>query len=439
MKSKRHALLPLSLLVLAGCASTTPTPDARPLKIEPVQRVQQPAGTAAGQYAVGRMDLAADRYESAVRRFELAIQLDPRMLEAHNALGVAHGRAGNFGMAVASFEAALAMAPDAPHVLNNLGFAQMKAGRLEESWRSLKRALQVDPRNATTRENVRLLALVFERPVEEEAVEVVAARGPERANPAVAARAAAAVPSSSHEIVSAVTNDGRLVRIAPAVYEIRSHAVAAASVPAGLPRVPDVGAPTAPPTVDRPLPSRGAVETMPPRELEAKETALPSPPATPLSETPPDRSIAVRAAIVEVEGLEVSNAVGTPHVARGMARGLARLGIDTVRVSDYRVFNKPHSEIHYRDGYRGGAQALLSTLPVHAKAIRSATLRPGVNVRLVVGRDLASRSVAGWPDRDVDVAGSPEAQPSRVGGRVDLSRFASIVKRADVEEGWREG
>jgi hypothetical protein len=427
MRSQRPSLCALSLLLLAGCVNPPVAPDARPLAVTPVERIQQPAGTAAGQYAVGRMDLAADRYESAVSRFEQAIALDPRMLEAHNALGVAHGRAGNFGKAIASFESALALAPDAPHVLNNLGFAQMKAGRLEASWASLRRAIDVDPRNATTRENVRLLAGVFQAP------DVLAAR---QADPVadVPAPAASTQPvarrqaSGSHEVMTGASNDRRLVQVLPGVYELRAQAVAAAPAPAPLAAAGTTAAPRAPDSRESERTAAGgdAAGSVNAERVVAPvvQPRWPAPVST--SAAPMDRSDAIRTAIVEVDGLEVSNGVGTRHAARGMARDLARLGIDSVRVSDYRVFNMRQTEIHYREGHRAGAYALLSTLPIVAKPTPNPQLRDGVNVRLVVGRDLAGRSVA-------------LLKPAPVASGLDLARFAGLVARADAEEGWREG
>jgi Flp pilus assembly protein TadD len=79
------------VFLAAGCAQTgKPSADAV-RAVEPVYRVGQPAGSAEGQYAMGREALAAGRYHEAIRRFRLTLELNPSFVEAHNGLGVAFG------------------------------------------------------------------------------------------------------------------------------------------------------------------------------------------------------------------------------------------------------------------------------------------------------------------------------------------------------------
>jgi Flp pilus assembly protein TadD len=147
------------LVALAGCTHA-PLDKSVPstARVQPVFRVQQPVGTAAGQHAVGRMELAAGRLDAAIKRFGQALQLDPAFVDAHNGLGVAYGQQGRFPEAVAAFQAALTRAPNAPHLLNNLGYAQLKAGNHDDAWVSLARAYRLDKTNPQTRENLVLLA-----------------------------------------------------------------------------------------------------------------------------------------------------------------------------------------------------------------------------------------------------------------------------------------
>lgn len=145
-----------AITLITGCATATHTVLAP--RIAPVYRVEQPAGTAAGQYAVGRMELAAGRIEAAIQRFHQSLRLDAGYAEAHNGLGVAYGEQGRFDEAIAAFRSALATGPAHAHVLSNLGYAQYRAGRLDDAWESLTRALELDAYNVRTRENLALLA-----------------------------------------------------------------------------------------------------------------------------------------------------------------------------------------------------------------------------------------------------------------------------------------
>ena len=137
MNRNRQSLLAgaCAVMLLAGCATSPGVVelDGRNTRVAGVYRVQEPVGTAAGQYAVGRMDLAAGRVDAAIDRFESALRLDPNFVEAHNGLGVAYGHLGRYVEAAQAFRSALASGPAAAHLLNNLGFAQLRAGQLFEA------------------------------------------------------------------------------------------------------------------------------------------------------------------------------------------------------------------------------------------------------------------------------------------------------------------
>jgi tetratricopeptide (TPR) repeat protein len=222
--NKRYPLLvgACSVALVTGCATTTDpvSLDKSNTKVQPVYRVQQPAGTAAGQYAVGRLDLAEGRVDAAIVRFRNALKLDPTFVEAHNGLGVALGMKGRYDEAAEAFTAALAHSPASAHVLNNLGYAQMKAGRLYDAWRSFGQSLDLDPKNASTRENVRLLADLRRgggaAPVAAEDTQKALAETPRdvaQERPVVEPRRAEAVHS--------VSDDSVLVRLSANVYELR--------------------------------------------------------------------------------------------------------------------------------------------------------------------------------------------------------------------------
>lgn len=408
MNRNRHSLLAGACvaMLLAGCATSSGVVelDARNTRVAGVYRVQEPVGTAAGQYAVGRMDLAAGRVAAAIERFENALRLDPNFVEAHNGLGVAYGHLGRYAEAAQAFRSALASGPAAAHLLNNLGFAQLRAGQLPEASASLARAIALDPSHQRTRENIRLLEQAQAQAAAAQAlrnsasqagvamaasgqassadeagarVEPVRAPALQAAKPPMptdqtdwsvrltsAAQAMATTASQesarnpSYEVVLAKSSDSQLVQLAPNLYELR-------------PRTP--------------APSAAAV--LPKAELrrERSPESRPGPRPEPTS-------------LAAIDRLEVSNGVGVRHLAGRTARQLSRFGAGVTRVSDYRRFGKQRTEIHYRDGHLAGAKALQQRLPVDVKLVRAGQLHAGVNIRLVVGRDLVAGQVASWLD-----------------------------------------
>lgn len=522
-----------TVALITGCAQTGMQADsgqpgagmagAVRTKVEPVYRVQQPVGTAAGQYAVGRIDLGEGRHEAAIRRFKAALQLDPTFVEAHNGLGVAYGQIGRFAEAAEAFRAALASGPAEAHLLNNLGFAQFKAGQLDEAWTSLRRAYDLDPQNAKTRENLVLLAearqlaaaqavkapvaaaplavaapTVAAAPAEQAPAPIVASEAampvastaaevraatPAGAEPPVAESApavASVVPTEpappaaaliavaqakaarvlgeapnprAYEIVVSRSSDSELVQLTPGVYELRSNAVAIAA-PAVV--EPVARAATPPQVAVAPVRTyrvQARVATVP--EQPAVRPVANLVPAAPKVLAPPPL-----ATLKAVAGLEVSNGVGLRSLAGRTARQLERFGASVARVSDYRSYGKGRTEIHYLAGHAAGAKVLQQRLPVDARLVEVSKMHPGVNVRLVVGRDMVAGPVAWWSEDPAVAEAATMAQaeqlaPPTIGLAPAVSKgvgeslaiaaprgialrpFAAKVARVDVENGWR--
>lgn len=540
-----------AVALITGCAQTGMQADsgragvgpngALRAKVEPVYRVKQPVGTAAGQYAIGRIDLSEGRHEAAIRRFKAALQIDPNFVEAHNGLGVAFGQAGRFAEAAEAFRAALASGPAQAHLVNNLGFAQLKSGQLDEAWMSLRRAYDLDPLNAKTRENLVLLA---------EARKLAAARAAaasQRSGPVPAAEAAEAIPVAeaatiaeaptiapaiplapvaavasaasavpaammapassgapavaaepaspaasvaavepaspaaaliavaqagaarllgdtpnprAYEVVVSRASDTELVQLTPGVYELRSNplAIAAPAVAAPVPR------PAAQVVGNAPKTSRVAIAAVRSYRVETRVATVPEMPSVRPVANPalPEAKVLTppAASLKSVAGLEISNGVGLRSLAGRTARQLERFGASVARVSDYRSYGKSRTEIHYLAGHVAGAKALQQRLPVEAKLVEVSKMHPGVNVRLVVGRDMVAGPVAWWSE-DPAVAGSASlargeqlapsmaqavsAVPDRADQAlviaaprgVELKPFAAKVARVDVEDGWR--
>jgi len=379
-----------------GCATSLPMTPVFQAKPAPVERtaLAKPSGTAAGHYAIGAMELAAGRHASAVARFRAALELDPRHVEALNGIGVAYGETGRHGEALASFEQALAIAPDSAHVLSNLGYAQLRAGRADDAWRSLSRAFELDPSSARTRVNLLSAMQAREKAAPEPApansvrIESASGEGTSmrveptmRIGPTAAASPAAAVQpapvpaapvqaaspppspapaaagvSESNAPFTVVTNraqDPGLVRVAENVYELRPvERTVAAAVPARK-----VGTATAP---------------VPVRKAEAPAVFAPA------------------AAPVPLQRLEVSNGTGVSRLATRTAAELARLGYPKARLTNALPFGTSSSQVLYRPGHESQARELADAMGVQVRLVPSAGLAPSVDVRLVLGLDLAT-------------------------------------------------
>lgn len=523
--SSRHSFLATtcSVALITGCATGTDrTADLQAPRVEPVYRVEQPAGTAAGQYAVGRMDLAAGRVEDAISRFRNALRLDPNFADARNGLGVAYGQQGRYDDAIAAFRATLASGPARAHVFSNLGYAQLRAGYLDDAWESLTRAFELDAWNKGTRANLRLLA--ERRQQRTQQATVLASAEPAAARPAAtestvaepaavsvdepatgiaapaagaagidalpAGRAASAVadgsaasvdgappravvrpvtappvveivqrPGQATELVPVVVSvaqslaadalaqpavpatvmsgvahpsgSSMLVQIEPNVYELRSAsstiAVAAADHAASTPAGAQVASPagatagTSGNVSDSTLAAvSGAARRVWKRAIRTIESI-----ASSTARIAPEPAAGVRAVATDlpVHGrLEVSNAVGIKRLAAHTARQLGRYGVEVSRLSDYRPFGLPVTQIQYRDGHLTDARALQQHLPVTATMVPVASLREGVDLRLVVGRDMiAGRSavpgvVVWWEQPSVPAPAPVRVAAGEAGG-----------------------
>ena len=415
------------------------------LRVEPVYRFsQRPAGTAAGQFAAGRVDLVEGRVHSAIQRFRNALELDPDFRDAYNGLGIAFGQIGRFDESARAFQAALAGGPPKAHLLSNLGYAQYRAGQYDDAWSSLRQSYELEPRNDKTRENLKLVAdaiLARKGGGSRSAAEVMP-------TPLVAQALVPqpGSPASAFEVTVSGTPGSALIQVAPNVYELRAPAAAPMAAVEGVaPVARSAIVPSALASPSYSTQADVAVEPVPVRRVQVVAT-LPdeAPQARPLRVTalpsaqrlsPPVRAMRpVAETAAALDGLEVSNGVGLPSLAGRTARQLRRHGVDVSRVSDYRNFGVARTEIHFRAGHEARARALQARLPVEAKLVRASNLLAGINVRLVVGRDMVSGPVAWWQEE----ADAPDVAVIEAPPMVELSlESASMALASPAAGGWR--
>lgn len=105
--------------------------------------------------------------------------------------------------------------------------------------------------------------------------------------------------------------------------------------------------------------------------------------------------------------LEVSNGVGVAGLAGRTARRLNGLGMQVGRLTDVRGFGRQQSELLYREGFLAQAESVQGTLPIEVRLLRSESLHSRIDIRLVIGRDLANRSMSDQIKLSLAEAGSP--------------------------------
>lgn len=179
----------------------------------------------------------------------------------------------------------------------------------------------------------------------------------------------------TYEVVTSRSADAALVQVAPNVYELEP-----AAKPATL------------------------ASNEPARILSAPKPVQRAGTAVVVAKAPP-----ARMSLSAIDGLEVSNGAGVTRLASRTAHQLARFGADVARVTNYRSFDRKVTEIQYRDGHLDGAMAVQQRLPVGAKLVRSGSMNPGVNVRLVPRPPLAGRLRLRAPWQNPCLSRSPAA------------------------------
>jgi len=86
--------------------------------------------------------------------------------------------------------------------------------------------------------------------------------------------------------------------------------------------------------------------------------------------------------------LEVANGNGIRGMARQTARWLSSQGFPAARLTNQKPYRQSVTEIQYASGLEHEAIRLSTTLPGHAVLVEAGSLQRGVQVRVVIGRDL---------------------------------------------------
>jgi choline-sulfatase len=102
---------------------------------------------------------AGGRLDAALAAEQRALALDPRLVEAHNHLGILYASRGRLPEALASFEKATAVDAHDARAWNNQANVLRELGRSEEARRAYETAARLDPRDPDPRNGLGVLAV----------------------------------------------------------------------------------------------------------------------------------------------------------------------------------------------------------------------------------------------------------------------------------------
>jgi len=329
------ALSICGLFSMVGCASIS---DQADWHVEPFYGVNHSSQTPEQLYRLGQYYRTRLRYEEAIAAYKTALERDPSFAEAHNGLGVVYARQGRYDQAIREFQYAITIAPQSAYLYNNLGYAYLLQGSNQKATKALEQAKRLDSRNKKVLRNLRL-----------------ARNNGEQINNSDIQRPVAAKPSkgpaehSAQKVVDkspGAQPDVSLVAVAPNVYELREQNI---------------------------------------RLTEKKRVGSPATPA---------KSLDHSNSVVQPQPfhLEVSNGNGITGMARRVAKLLKGIGLETALLTNQLPFQQASTEIQYRNGYRPQAAKLGAALQGPIELAKNDALRDDVDVRLLLGRDIASEA-----------------------------------------------
>ncbi len=115
-----------------------------------------PEVSARARQGLGIAMLLADTPEPAVGHLKAAVEADPTLWRAWNALGSYYDTQGDWAEAIEAYDLALAEHPNDAMILNNRGFSYFMQERLDEAVADIERALRLDPELKPAQFNLRL-------------------------------------------------------------------------------------------------------------------------------------------------------------------------------------------------------------------------------------------------------------------------------------------
>jgi tetratricopeptide (TPR) repeat protein len=118
--------------------------------------VRKVDGQAKSHYKMAVYLQQRKRHKMAIDEFSKAIQCDPTMTKAYNAMGISYDKLRNSERAVYCYKLALKIDPNLDYVYNNLGYSYFYQGKLDSAINAFKNAIALNDQNKRYHNNLGL-------------------------------------------------------------------------------------------------------------------------------------------------------------------------------------------------------------------------------------------------------------------------------------------
>src|SRR5450830_1467101 len=365
---------PIVKTLSAACASALLVACADMGQLARQPTPPRPTISADEAYVLARQQHLAYRLPAAIDSYQTALRADPRHLNATNGLATLYAEQGKLPKAIGMWrELTLDMSdtPATAFIHSNLGYAYLLNGDFQLAIAELERACVLDPLShrawrhlgdalAKTGQDERASRMLKQADTLEQhdlrgdyRLAGMVAPGPARdVDAALAASSAAFDPPA----VAAADPDGwprtQIKQTGSAMFELHRPA-AKASVPA------------------------------PVKAATSAPVARPEAPPPPLA-TKPDEDVIEPPARVEIR-----NGNGVTGMARSLSSTIADQHTQVVRLSNQKGFRVERTRVEYQPGFAEAAERLAQRFGGEAVQAEQAAPNSRVDLRLVLGRDVA--------------------------------------------------
>ena len=385
------------------------------MRVEPLLSIRNSDNSAHGFYQLGRYYQGQNRLEKAADAYRTALLQHAGYIDARSALATTYSQQGKYDEAIAEFSSILKMAPQLAHIYNNLGYTYFLQGNYVDAIAAFDKAIQLDPRNPRAYTNLGSAyekignegraRLAFAQALEvnadtdrvdnvrESEAKLVAAISVPLPAPSsgISVNLDAPAPTAGVALETAgsgvsVSIDGSAQTASPASDNASSGIGASAGGPA-----PAAG--EAPESAQNIVADTAVGPTETPL---LAEKALPAPEAQwhRLVSSPVSPSSAIDDGSMRKSSkfrFEIANGNGVSGLAKKYGTTLARTGLPTPRLTNLKPYQQRQTVIEYRAGYYDTALELSRRLRIAPSLISSNALRAITDVRLVLGKDVATR------------------------------------------------
>ena len=385
----RPSILPAVCFIslLSACASKQPVSIA-PWAITPITAMNSNDKPEA-MYQLGRYYQGQSRYDKAIAAYQKALAVDNGFVEARNGLGVVLSKQGKYSEAIEAFKIAIQQAPNAAHLYSNIGYAYYLQGKYAESLTVLVQATTLDPKNPRSLNNLGLAYAKAGSNVESN-----------QAFSQAAALSALQTPSVATDTAVVETVVTPLINESPVTVTVRkvvaSSEIKSAVIPQTeeqslvLPKDRGIIRPASNPYTVPVVGSSAKLVQLEPNvyELRMRQYNM-APMPMALTSTVVLSSDYANVAKLRVE---VANGNGVVGLAGKVGQFLRSQGYPVARLTNQKPFQVRITQIQYREGHQAEANLLQSNLPDSPALVMRNDLRADVGVRLVLGKDVATRT-----------------------------------------------